>query len=604
MGKRVMKKVLMSLLLMAAVVFSAGGVNTIASTVQTGYMVEQAQGQAPNIKAYMTGAKMSKDTKMSGMVGEYALSQNGEITTFEESEEGIFYIVMVDNSGSVHAEQLEEVKKQLIEMRKNLREKDKFLLYTVGTFSSTGEKTDVLGRTVVGTEEAELEKDIQKIQGIEFLDSAESRTVLYRTLNQVITEHTAEDMRTVALIVTDGEDDSKGKDIDADSTAEKVKNASIPVYGILLYNDAREPNAEKMRYTQYEILAEENCRGYYEDCSTTDTTEAVENAFKNMKNLWMKESYVVHLTADTNKTLVNPQLSLVADNQAVNTMHIDYSDYVKDENAPLIVGSVKQLSSNSISISIEDSYGVSQADANDPSHYVLQTKTDKADGKIWTVESAGAVEDGDITVVTLIFTEELFIHDDYILKCSDIHDESQDRNVMNTSMEFTAELGVDEAELRKQEFIERYWWVALAALVALIGVVIIIISIVKKKNVNVVGVTPDELIKADSKLIRLTITDRAGAIKDVEWNVEGSLFVGRSDICNIFFDDDRLSKQHFVIEVTKMGCYIEDLESTNGTFVNGVKLSARRMLLDGDVITAGREKFVFHVPKNQPVEEE
>lgn len=604
MGRRVMKKVLIYILMITAVILSVPEVITMAATVQTGYMVEQAEGQAPNIKAYMIGAKMNKDTKISGMIGDYELSQDGEIQTFEESTEGIFYIVMVDNSGSVDEEQLEEVKKQLVEIRKGLRENDKFLLYTVGTFSSTGEKTDVFGRTVAGKEETELEGDIQKIQSIEFLDSAESRTVLYRTLNQVVTEHTAENMRTVALIVTDGEDDSEGKDIDADSTAKKVKNASIPVYGILLFNDAREPNAEKMRYTQYEILAEENCRGYYEDCSTTDSTEAVEKAFKNIKNVWMKESYVVSLSADTNKTLVNPQLSLVADEQAVNAMHIDYSTYVKDENAPVVVGSVKQLSSNSISISIEDSYGVSQTDASDPSHYVLQTKINNDDGKIWTVESAGAVKDGDVTVVTLIFTEDLFINDDYILKCSDIHDESQDRNVMNTSIEFTAEIGVDEAKIRKQEFIERYWWVALAALIALLGIIIIILIIVKKKNVNDLGVDADELVKADSKLIRLTITDRVGTIKDVEWNVEGSLFVGRADICNIFFDDDRLSKQHFVIEVTKMGCYIEDLESTNGTFVNGVKLSARRMLLDDDVITAGREKFVFHVQKNQPMTEE
>ena len=89
----------------------------------------------------------------------------------------------------------------------------------------------------------------------------------------------------------------------------------------------------------------------------------------------------------------------------------------------------------------------------------------------------------------------------------------------------------------------------------------------------------------------------------MDWDVEGSLFVGRSDICNIYFDDDRLSKQHFVVEVNKMGCYIEDLESTNGTFVNGVKITSRRMLLDGDIITVGREKIVFHMPKNQPVEE-
>ena len=81
------------------------------------------------------------------------------------------------------------------------------------------------------------------------------------------------------------------------------------------------------------------------------------------------------------------------------------------------------------------------------------------------------------------------------------------------------------------------------------------------------------------------------------------MFIGRSDICNIYFDDERLSKQHFVIEVTKMACYIEDLESTNGTFVNGVKMTNRRMLLDGDIITAVREKFVFHTMKAEAVSE-
>ena len=168
---------------------------------------------------------------------------------------------------------------------------------------------------------------------------------------------------------------------------------------------------------------------------------------------------------------------------------------------------------------------------------------------------------------------------------------------MDVTAEFTITTGLDAKKVEFQNMIKSYWWIGLIVLVVIIGVIIVIVISIKKTEV--VGVDPDELEKADSKKIRLTITDRAGMIKDVEWNVEGSLFVGRSDICNIFFDDDRLSKQHFVIEVNKMGCYIVDLESTNGTFVNGVKITNRRMLLDGDVITAGREKFVFHLPKQQ-----
>ena len=171
---------------------------------------------------------------------------------------------------------------------------------------------------------------------------------------------------------------------------------------------------------------------------------------------------------------------------------------------------------------------------------------------------------------------------------------------MDDTVEFRIEDGVNAKIATVKSTVKAYWWIGLIILVVIIG--IIALRIIRKKAVKIVEVNPDDLIKADRKLIRLTITDRSGAIKDVEWDVEGSLFVGRSDICNIYFDDDRLSKQHFVVEVNKMGCYIEDLESTNGTFVNGVKITSRRMLLDGDIITVGREKIVFHMPKNQPVE--
>ena len=221
---------------------------------------------------------------------------------------------------------------------------------------------------------------------------------------------------------------------------------------------------------------------------------------------------------------------------------------------------------------------------------------EEGDGKIWVVKSVSAAAKGNEITVTLTVAED-FYNDSYTLRCTNIRDNSQDENKMDAEAEFTIENGLDARKVAVKEAIKSWWWIGLVALVLLIGV--ILIFIIRRKKMEVSGINPEELEKADSRKIWLTITDRSGAIKDVEWNVEGSLFVGRSNICNIYFDDDRLSKQHFVVEVNKMGCYIEDLESTNGTFVNGVKITNRRMLLDGDVITAGREKIVFHIPKQE-----
>ena len=275
---------------------------------------------------------------------------------------------------------------------------------------------------------------------------------------------------------------------------------------------------------------------------------------------------------------------------------MDYSAYDKDSDAPVLTGDVEEVSSNSIKFSIQDQNGVNNMDANETANYMIQTVSDNGEGKVWSIESINTAASGNQITVTLTTSEELY-NDSYTLHLTNIRDKSQDQNEMDVTAEFTITTGLDAKKVEFQNIIKSYWWIGLIVLVVIIGVIIVIV--IRRKKTEVVGVDPDELEKADSKKIRLTITDRAGMIKDVEWNVEGSLFVGRSDICNIFFDDDRLSKQHFVIEVNNMGCYIVDLESTNGTFVNGVKITNRRMLLDGDVITAGREKFVFHLPKQQ-----
>jgi pSer/pThr/pTyr-binding forkhead associated (FHA) protein len=60
-----------------------------------------------------------------------------------------------------------------------------------------------------------------------------------------------------------------------------------------------------------------------------------------------------------------------------------------------------------------------------------------------------------------------------------------------------------------------------------------------------------------------------------------------------------MSRQHFAIESTQLGFYIMDLETLNGTTVNDQKLVGRQMLKEGDVISAGRETFVFNLYRGE-----
>lgn len=608
MGKRIVPFTLLLTMLFSGFFASIGQ----AATVNKASLAEQAKGKAPNIKIYMTGTEMSGAVSVAGSIADITLSQAGEIKTFDETGESIRIIVLLDNSGSINKQQFDEAKKQLKKLRKNLKNNDELQIYTVGTTDISSDKVDILEGTANAAAADQMQNDIDKIEAIPYITERTGKTILYRSINQVLEEQasqkTMEALRTVVLLITDGEDDSddiNGKDNDKNATLENVQNSSIPIYGILLNNATRNPNAKKIKFTKNKILNSDNGHGYYYNCSIDTDADIVKKAFKKMNEIFRQETYVVNLVADTNRTVVGENvLNITVNNQAIAPIMVDYSNYTQEADAPIIVGSVKKEGKNAITFSIEDVNGVNLADASDQAHYSIRTDAEK-EGKIWTIDQVNTNQIGENVQVTLTVKEEEFYNGDYTLIVSGIRDESQDQNVMtNVKATFSVEDGLDGKKEARKEFLQKYWWIALIFLIIVIGVIVIIIA--KKKSVKIIEKEIDigELNQADSKMIRLTITDRSGAIKDVEWNVEGSLFIGRSDICNIFFDDDRLSKQHFVIEVTKLGCYIEDLESTNGTFVNGVKMTNRRLLLDGDIITAGREKFVFHVAKNQVMSEE
>lgn len=75
--------------------------------------------------------------------------------------------------------------------------------------------------------------------------------------------------------------------------------------------------------------------------------------------------------------------------------------------------------------------------------------------------------------------------------------------------------------------------------------------------------------------------------------VPGVLRVGRSRGVEWSIPDRRLSGEHFEVVVRGDEVVIRDLGSTNGTFVNGVRLGGARVLGDQDVVRAGRCVFAF-----------
>ena len=139
-------------------------------------------------------------------------------------------------------------------------------------------------------------------------------------------------------------------------------------------------------------------------------------------------------------------------------------------------------------------------------------------------------------------------------------------------------------------------------IIVLLAFYLILLNLKKKKNVKTikelfetqVSETVEEhhhIVRAapQKEHARLILYFKTGNMpqKRMQVDIESSLIIGRSSICDVYIDDAKMSRQHFAIEYSR-GCFmITDLESANGTYVNGIRVVSRQKLNSGDMITAG-----------------
>jgi hypothetical protein len=73
--------------------------------------------------------------------------------------------------------------------------------------------------------------------------------------------------------------------------------------------------------------------------------------------------------------------------------------------------------------------------------------------------------------------------------------------------------------------------------------------------------------------------------------------VGREASCDLYIESFQVSRRHCLLQITDRGLLVKDLDSTNGTFVNGIPLTdgyindGDRLSLGTYVMTLRREKL-------------
>ena len=106
-----------------------------------------------------------------------------------------------------------------------------------------------------------------------------------------------------------------------------------------------------------------------------------------------------------------------------------------------------------------------------------------------------------------------------------------------------------------------------------------------------VGVAKSETLQ--KKRAGLVLEESPGFVGPKHFSVTNEVTIGRSPRNKIKIDDDAASYFHAKIYAQDGSFLLEDMNSTNGTFVNGEIVKEPLILRSGFQVTIGRSKFLF-----------
>lgn len=95
---------------------------------------------------------------------------------------------------------------------------------------------------------------------------------------------------------------------------------------------------------------------------------------------------------------------------------------------------------------------------------------------------------------------------------------------------------------------------------------------------------------------KLSIKRQDGSYHELDWDRD-TFTVGRDNSNDLIVDHSLASRRHARFERTEDGFLVRDLNSTNGTYVNGVVLEGEHLLADQDQIVIADTIITFRDPE-------
>ncbi len=617
MGSGKLTKVLVGLIITASVFLTAPSVIGNAAGEDLAVSgIEQIYVNMPEMRAYFT--KLDENISGKGNITAFFKDDNNkdvtvnciDVKNFSETGDGIDYYVLLDTSASISEDTFSKLKKAVISVNSSLGKNDRMTLVTFG------DSADPIYRSDKSDEALD-----SVLSGIK---ATSGSTSLYHALAKTaeLAEQNNNDgyKRKECILYTDGYDEAAGKETIDETKADLLKY-NIPVYTVSAVGSASEDNSklgELSRTTGGRIIVPTAGKTY------TDMTEEILSEIKGSK--------VVIFEADNN-IIPRKEVTLSVkfrDIDVTSKKDVYMTHSQPDNTAPKIE---KAELDGTDRIKIYFSENVSGAD-----NIKNFTVTNSSQNDLLVKEASYEVKNSQY-IATITIDSEI-IKDDYIISCQNICDVSMEKNNISNTLKVYLD-GIEGPNMFIQALLS--WQGIILAAVIVIATVVLVIVIVRVRRkraaaqnqppvVHVVQpviqpvvqqppaqapaqtpaqqpqeeaqnslAQPQQQIisgiekKAPKYVVNIKETNSimmniqldGGESKPVEIEFEDRLVVGRSSSCDVCIDDKYMARNQFFIE-KEGGCYyLTDLNSTNGTMLNGIRIHEKQRLEKNDVITAG-----------------
>ncbi len=568
MGKKYIRKSAASLTLLVILCLRLDGAALVARAAGD-VRLEGVTARLPNVTVYCYPSDPQSLEGAHVTYGGEPLTVS-QCAPYANLGSGSDYYMLMDVSGSLSEGYFSCMKEAVLDFFRNMGKNDKLTLIAFGDEVRVVFEGKTAGDDVEGAVRA--------------LENKDQTTRLFDAIHQtakLCDKEGEADVRKVAVVFTDGEDFSENTSTKAEALA-ALSERRIPLYAMAareIYGGKENACLEGMG----EFVRETG--GIMEIFDTSDALTKMQGLQRLFGEAWAIVAKARTNAVDHEKKLLAVTLS---DGRTLTAkLRAAYSQ--KDETAP--TASMEQASDASFRVTFsEPVHGADQVSA----YEVTRDGDAITDGYMARYQES---EEG--ASAELVFDEALW-NGRYELSFHGITDASMEGNALTGKCELEV---TDGRTMGLVDYFMKYQAASVGAAVLLVffsalfmvwhkmkkrkGVVTIEGKAVLRSNVQKkhhVAVKKREL---SGRQILFCLEGALFGQRQITVNVVNSMIVGRSQICDLSIEDEKMSRQHFAIH-DKNGCfYIEDLHTTNGTLLNGRRIARATRLSVGDQIQVG-----------------